>query len=106
RSAACADRVLEGGDTGQSEPATVSQVSTAVVPYGCRRHGKSGGCGWGGRQRHSTLLGPEGTTESRHCAVRLLFQCQARRRRQIGHGGGADVFGPVLGWSLVENCTV
>ena len=41
--------VLRGGDTGQSEPATVLRVSTAAVPFGCRRQGSVGGCGWGGR---------------------------------------------------------
>lgn len=53
-----------------------------------------------------TLLGPEGTTESRLCVVRLVFQS----RHDVvlipsgfsGFGGGCMV----VGWSLVENCTV
>jgi hypothetical protein len=56
--------------------------------------------------RDSTLLGPEGTTESRHCAVRLVFQ--SRRSlvlipvTMVRSGGGWMV----VGWSLVENYTV
>ena len=104
RSAECADRVLKGGDTGQFEPATVPCMSTAG-PLG-------GGCGkwWGMRLGMAYKLAPcwvsEGTTVVRE-TPRLVFNARhdlalhtARRGRGLV---GAD---RVVGWSLVENCTV
>jgi hypothetical protein len=51
----------------RQRPALLVQLrSCSVERVGSVRLGRA--------YRHSTLLGPERTTESRHCAVRLLFR--------------------------------
>jgi hypothetical protein len=75
-SPACGGGVLDGGDTGESVPATVRGVSTTGWCFGA-----------GGRENVSvmrlglavsTLLGPEGTTGTGPCGWWLLFQVGAR----------------------------
>ena len=94
--------MLKGGDTGQ----LFAGNGHNDLVHELRLDGTVLWCGWGEASKHSTLLGPEGTTESRHCAVRLGFQCQARLRLQTCHVVVFGAFVMVLGWSLVENCTV
>ena len=107
RSAECADRVLEGGDTGQSEPATVFQVSTAVGASGCRRCGNLWEMRLGMAYKHAPCWVSEGTTVVRE-TPRLVFNARHDLAFHIGHlrvGFGGERL-RVVGWSLVENCTV
>jgi hypothetical protein len=112
--------VLEGGDTGQFDPATAGHLST------CARKGRGGAedrCGWA--RALSTLLGPEGTTLGRPCAgARGLADdpwsaggCLSSvvvARHGLGSTSAAPVcVGVVLGvsrgvvgWLWVENCIV
>ena len=78
-------------------------------------------CGW--FEACSTLLGPERTTLGRRCrsgagrgpvswmwwkpaGVWLLFQPGMTVGAHRSSSGGAGAVGMVVGWSLVENCTV
>ena len=94
--------MLRGGDTGQSDPATAGSVSTAASAAW-----NTGSVRLGGATRDSTLLGPERTTESRQCAVRLFFSARHDLVTYTVRGFGVWwVTDRVVGWSLVENCTV
>ena len=68
--------VLEGGDTGQPKPATVPRMSTAAVPQGAAGMESRRGMRLGMAYKHSTLLGPEGTTESRHSREVVVFSAR------------------------------
>ena len=93
--------MLEGGDTGQFEPATAGKPSTR-----CEAEERILLVRLGRANKHSTLLGPEGTTESRLCrevGISVPGKTARAHRPLLRCWCFQDV---VLGWSLVENCTV
>jgi hypothetical protein len=87
--------VLVGGDTGQSDPATAGPASTAASAVWKVWVGAAGE-----GVQDSTLLGPEGTTESRPEAVRLRsFSARHDLVFHTSHGDG--VGGRRVGCGLV-----
>jgi hypothetical protein len=102
--------VLKGGDTGQSEPATVLHVSTTFSEVA--ENGE--GCGWGGRQKiapcwvlkEQPKAGNAGASARAEPAGLLFFSARHDLASHTGRGCGVGGERGVVGWSLVENCTV
>ena len=94
-SAERAGGVLEGGDTGQSGPATVLRVSTAGVPVWKAVGDAAGFLAY----KLAPCWVSEGTTEIRHCAVRLVFN--ARQDSERIPAGVPVLVGSVVGLGLV-----
>ena len=92
--------VLEGGDTGQSEPATVFQVSTAAGASGCRRCGNLWEMRLGMAYKHAPCWVSEGTTVVRE-TPRLVFNARhdlvSYTANIVGLVGGGDGCGLVVG---------
>ena len=93
--------VLEGGDTGQPEPATVFQVSTAAGASGCRRCGNLWEMRLGMAYKHAPCWVSEGTTVVRG-TPRLVFNARHDLASHTGHlgvafGGGRGGCGLVVG---------
>ena len=110
----CRTGVLTGGDTGQSTPGN-GRRSEYTPSSGVTENDRW--CGWW--MMMGTLLGPEGTTLLQRVVVGCCFSTSARHDLALipfgragpffwwglcssGFGGGRVV----VGWSLVENCTV
>ena len=100
--AGCVGGVLNGGDTGELEPATAPDVEYSPVGVSLRG-GKDGGVRLG--LVLNTLLGPEETSTPRLCWGCLCLRVPDPDRVETSPlwVGSAGRFG---GWSLFENCTV